>query len=503
MARLARASLDLRGVRPSLAELEAVRKDPDALPGMVDAFLDDPRFEDRVVSLWAPIYLTRSSEADTSIAEFEEADEIAAVASLGEEPLRVLAHIAATDMHYGTISTANWTMVNATLAAYYPVTVPAEWPEGVTWQQATFTDTRPRLGVLSTPGFHWRYRTTVSNANRGRANALSRILLCNDYLALDVAIDPTVDLSSEEAVADAIDSNPSCVACHQSLDPIAANFWGFYAIQDNSLREFASYHPSRSSYADTYSPDPAWYGVPTTSADMLGDQVAADPRLPTCLTKQAYELLLHRKAGVDDTEALVEHRDAFVEGGATVKALLRSILRSAEYNAVSPDDAANLRTLSADQLASSIADLTGYRLTTDGHDTLETDTLGLRSLAGGEGTGFDVEGALLPTPTQTLVQATLAEAGAWSIVTSDLANPDAAVLLTDVTGAELADSDEDAVRAQLRLLHERIVSRQPTDAEVDSLFALWEDSYISEGGGTGAWASVVAALISSPDFLVY
>jgi len=115
MTRLARASLDLRGVRPSLAELEAVRKDPDALPEMVDAFMDDPRFEDRIVSLWAPVYLTRASEADASIAEFEEADEIAAVTSLGEEPLRVLAHIAATDLPYkrsaprtGPWSTRRW-----------------------------------------------------------------------------------------------------------------------------------------------------------------------------------------------------------------------------------------------------------------------------------------------------------------------------------------------------------------------------------------------------------
>ncbi len=76
-------------------------------------------------------------------------------------------------------------------------------------------------------------------------------------------------------------------------------------------------------------------------------------------------------------------------------------------------------------------------------------------------------------------------------------------MLTEVTGAETADSDEDAVRAQLRLLHERALSREPTDDEVDSLFALWADSYISEGGATGAWASVIAALISSPEYLVY
>lgn len=503
MQRLARVSLDLRGVRPTNAELDAVKADPAQLPATIDTFLADPRFEDRMVSLWAPVYGTRSTEADVSVAEYQEADEASAVASLGEEPLRVLAHIAATDAPYGTITTADWTMVNSTLAAYYPVNLPAEWPEDAPWQQVTYTDNRPHAGILSTSGFHWRFPTTLSNANRGKANALSRVLLCDDYLTHAIAIDPTIDLSSEEAVATAVETNTSCIACHQSLDPIGGYFWGFYVTQINSLRDISSYHPDRESYAATYSPSPAWYGVPSANLTELGNQVAADSRLPTCLTRQAFEILLHRGATVDDTNTLAVHRDAFINGGQTVKALLRSILTSDAYLSLPPDDDANLRTISADQLASSIADLTGYRLTAGGNDALGTDTFGLRSLAGGDGSGFNLEGALLPTPTQSLVQLTLAEAGAKAVVDADLADPANARLLTIATGDEVADTDEKAIRDQLRLLHARVLSRDPTVDELDSLFSLWRDTYISEGGARGAWAASIAALMSTPEFLVY
>ena len=45
---LSRASLDLRGIRPSAAEIELVEADPDAYADQVEAFLYDSRFPDRV-----------------------------------------------------------------------------------------------------------------------------------------------------------------------------------------------------------------------------------------------------------------------------------------------------------------------------------------------------------------------------------------------------------------------------------------------------------------------
>ncbi|MEL6180903.1 MAG: hypothetical protein AAFS10_18225, partial [Myxococcota bacterium] len=41
---LVRASMALRGVRPSVEELETVRANPDALPGVVDTYIESEAF---------------------------------------------------------------------------------------------------------------------------------------------------------------------------------------------------------------------------------------------------------------------------------------------------------------------------------------------------------------------------------------------------------------------------------------------------------------------------
>ena len=60
VAQLFRASLDLRGVRPTMDEIERVDADPQAYGELVDEFLDDPRFEERVINMYAEVFLTRS-----------------------------------------------------------------------------------------------------------------------------------------------------------------------------------------------------------------------------------------------------------------------------------------------------------------------------------------------------------------------------------------------------------------------------------------------------------
>ena len=72
---LVRYSLDARGVRPSVADLEAVRADPAAVDGYLDTYLADARFGDQVRSFLAPEWLTRADEADIADADYALADE--------------------------------------------------------------------------------------------------------------------------------------------------------------------------------------------------------------------------------------------------------------------------------------------------------------------------------------------------------------------------------------------------------------------------------------------
>lgn len=68
-ALLIRASLDLRGIRPSVIELDTVESQPEQVETLIESFVHDARFGGRVRDLWAEILLTRADQfpvADTN-----------------------------------------------------------------------------------------------------------------------------------------------------------------------------------------------------------------------------------------------------------------------------------------------------------------------------------------------------------------------------------------------------------------------------------------------------
>ncbi|MCA9620895.1 MAG: DUF1588 domain-containing protein, partial [Myxococcales bacterium] len=98
--------------------------------------------------------------------------------------------------------------------------------------RAHYVDGRPAAGVLATNAFFWRHRSTLENANRGRANAISRAFLCEDYLERPIDFPSDIDLSDADAIENAIDHNAACQACHATLDPLASHLWGFMVLTE-------------------------------------------------------------------------------------------------------------------------------------------------------------------------------------------------------------------------------------------------------------------------------
>jgi hypothetical protein len=502
-ALLTRASLDLRGVRPTLAELDALAADPAALDTQLSALADDARFEDRVRSIYADILLTRLDEWGVSGAAAGVDDEAAFVQSVGEEPLHLLGHIAATDRPWTDVVDADWTMANETLAAVWPLDYPAG---GEGWQPARYTDGRPAVGLLATNGFWWRYLSTESNANRGRANAVSRVLLCNDYLTRDIAFDRNVDLSDAAAVSDALATDPACVACHASLDPLASYFYGFFYTFDESPPEHATWHPDRQGLWENFTGiAPAYYGVPSDDLWHVARQIAADPRFVTCAVRQVYGAMLGRPPGLADTDALVTHREAFLAGGLTLRSVFRSLLTDPTYRA-QPDASGDVgvrKLVTPDLLASELEGLTGYRLVEDGWDLVRNDTLGVRTLAGGADGAYVTSNATAPNATLLLVQQRLAEAASWYVVANDHAAPETARLFTRITWTETPETGRDGMVAQIQDLHRAALGTVATDDEVDDLLALWADLYALDGDPAAAWAGLLSALLRDPTFVVY
>jgi len=503
---LIRLSLDLRGVRPSLEALEAALGDPSVVDALAESYLADARFGERVMDHFSTIYLTGLDAYDVSAADYGLDDEPGFARAVGEEPLRLLAHVATEDLPWTDIVTADWTMANQTLAQAWGLRFVDEPAEGDAWRPARYGDARPAAGVLSTNSMWWRYMSNGSNANRGRANAVSRILLCNDYLSRPIEFDRNVNLLDEDAVADALRNNAGCAACHSTLDPLASYLWGFYYYIYYSALDISSYHPERELLWQDYTGvAPAYYGQPGYDLRDLGQQIAADARFPQCATEQVFSALLARDAALEDTQALSDHREALLDGGLTLRSLYRSVIASDEYRAGVDGAPASPKMTGPALLASQLEDLTGFRWTYADYEMMETDTYGLRTLAGGVDGVFVTAPAEEPMATLALSVERLAQAAAWHAVEHDRGAPDEALLFTRVRFTETTDTDPDLIAAQISDLHLRLFGAEvATDGpEVEANLDLWEALYALDGSPDDAWAGLLSVLLRDPDFLFY
>lgn len=502
---LIRASLDLRGVRPSPEELALVEQDPDALAGLLDDYVYDERFGARTRDLWAEILLTRAENFRVPPETYGLSDYAVYEDAVGNEALHIISEVAENDLPFSTVLTADWTMANPTLETIWEI---EREQQDAGWTRAVYTDGRPHSGVLTTNSMWWRYTTTTSNANRKRANQISRIFLCNDYLTRPIDFDRNVNLLDEGAVSDALHNDPACVNCHNSMDPIASYLFGFFTYDPDSAAEATTYHPGREQLYKTYvGMEPAFYGEPGYTLDDLGHQIAGDNRFVTCMVEHAYTGLLRRDATLADADRLTGHREAFLEGDLTWRALVRSVVDDPMYRAGDTDEtgAVPLKMATPDLLASQVQGLTGFRWTYEGFDLMTTDRYGFRNLAGGADGVNVVRSATSPNTTTVLVQERLAEAAAWHAAELAAAGEATTPLFDALDWTETPETDEDAMVAQIQHLHWAIFGQRVTGdgPQVQANLELWQAIYDIEGNTVDAWAGVLAALLRDPDLLLY
>ena len=489
---LTRVSLDLRGIRPSIEELEGAERSTRSLNSSIDKIMETEAFGSQFARAMAGVWRTEVVELDhTDNEEYSVPNPILLITSMGEEPLRMLEEIANEDLHYSEFVTGDWTMNNEILAAWAPV----EYPEEATgWQKVRYTDGRPAAGVLASNGLWWRYSSTQNNANRGRANIVSKNLLCNDYLQREITVDRDLNLLDEDAVQDALRNSPSCYSCHSSLDPLAANFWGFYRHFRFSPDEQFSYHPERERDWVTYSGvGPGYFGESIQSLEQLGRQIADDPRYYECLTERMMEQLYHRPLGLGDQELKNEHARAFADGGHTIRALISSIITDPNY--LDSQNDLERKIVTPALFASQLENLTNYRYSHDSMDTIQTDLFGLRSMAGGVGEDYSQESFQSPSPTFSLVIERLAQSAAYHATHDETA----ANLFFDFD----FQMPESASDENFQLVFRKVISRQPDEEELQLLHDLWNDIYALDQSSVDAWEMMLSFLFRHPEFLSY
>ncbi len=508
---LRRLSLDLRGVVPTLDELEQVEADPDALWTLRDAFLDDPRFRERLVHLLAERWLTRWEEQEISHVDYHLDDDQAFDyhVAFGSEPLQLMAEVAVHDEPWPTVVTADWTVANELLGEIWPL----DRDEGEGWQRATWTDGRPAAGVLATNGLWWRYLSNGGNEQRARVAAMSRLLLCEDYLERPVTFSRTAGLDADATDA-ALSTDPGCLACHASIEPLRVVFYGFQTLIQYNAHEADRYHPEREREGLLGEGiEPAYFGTPIDGLADLGRMIAGDSRFYRCTAEQAASSLWRRDVVAADFEVVDELRAGFVSTGFLYRDLLAAVTETPSYTAGGLDEAVATdeqwsievvqRMVTPDQYDTLVEELTGFTWFDEGGwNLLRSDRYGFRVMAGG------VDGVMVTSPQQdpgltwALVLKRHAESAGFHVVQTELVDGEAG------QGFFVQDLDLDsrpgdpAFSEQLATSWLRLTS-EALDGELQASYeALWEELE-SAGDAEQAWSSLVAVMLRDPKVVTY
>ncbi|MEQ1506953.1 MAG: hypothetical protein ABMB14_32295 [Myxococcota bacterium] len=555
VAHLVRASVAIRGTRPTVEELDAVRADPAALPGLIDAFLAAPEFGATVRDLWAEVLLLRNDTFNQlpALGPLADRDLDDLYQGTVEEPLRLVEYVITNDRPLTELLTADYMLTDDVTAAIYGVPYDAEVGG---WQLSAWPDERPRAGLLSSAQLWRRWESDGSNFNRGRANLVAGRLLCEPFDARDIVVAGGVDIADEFEVAAAVVENPGCVSCHQSLDPLAGYFWGFKKLVHRNYVADSITHGCEFDWSETvpefgtsYLPEdycypirqynpadedawvdwdlraPSYYGRPLGDLADLGRAIADDPRFSQCMARQFYGYLAEVEPDAVPFPTAAALQRVLEGSGFDAKALVRAIVTDDGFTRRDGDGAiGGLLAVRPEQYARTIEDLTGFRWFSLADpagcddpanpdvqrfgtqcwgdvDLSDSDVFGFRAMAGGVDGKVILRPTHTTTPTKTLVFQKLAENAAGFVVDRDLAVPAAdRRLLREVEGDT---TDEGAVRAQLAWLHDRLLAEQvdPDGPEVDADLALFE---LGAGGAPAAgWKLVLTALLQDPRMMLY
>jgi hypothetical protein len=530
---LVRASMALRGIRPSVQEMREVAQDPSRLGAIVDQYLATPEFGAMIRELHdealrvkiAPVLYPAGFPARGPLA----AEESQALnESVTDAPLRLIEHVVTSDKPYSEIVTADYTMADRRVAEVWGLAYDGDGRE---WRKTHFADGREHAGILSDSFLFTRHSTTYSNANRGRANAVSSALLCYDFLQRDITIDATINLADPEEVANATKKNEACASCHQTLDPLAAYFAGFRPQYVPSFEQSYPIVFNVAPLAKIFSrAEPAYFGRQGSGLAFVGSMIAQDPRFSLCAAKRFYSYLNQVPLERVPIDRAAELQSSFVKSNMNARALVRAIVLSDDFRAshplVAPADGTpeavlpGVRKVRARELGRLIADLTRFRWETQigsldegspydpgpvGRIDLMTDSFfGYAVLFGGTDSYYVTRTSHSMNATAAAVLRGVASKAAAYVVTADGKEsvPERRALLRRVT----TETDEASVRAQIADLHARIFGElvEPSSAEVTATYALFEDARKGAGGDVErAWSLTIYAMLQDMRLVFY
>lgn len=337
-------------------------------------------------------------------------------------------------------------------------------------------------------------------------------------------LDPSVNLADPNVVSAAVVADPSCAACHQTLDPLASYFFPF---EQGTIGPPAFTYPSTIYSADgvddwflTTNRPPAYFGnSDVRGLDGLGQAIAADPRFAQCTATHFASYLTEVPAAQLSPAWIAELQTAFVQSGFNAKQLARAVVLSdafrvaAANDPIAAQDTVGYQKARPAQLERMLQALTGYTWTSASAQTVATRNPPLTSwtigpidmldddLSGYRVLGGGIDGFLVTDPVFTM--------NATSSMTFQLAAYRAATYVVGhdasaaagqrrlFTAAAVTATDRASVTAELATLHARIYGEvAPSSDELAETYGLWWNAYQASGDPQRAWVVTLTGMLS-------
>ncbi len=343
-----RLSYALWDSMPDAALFESATRGELATPQGVEAaarrMLDDPRARqslDEFVSQWMRFdrLLTASKDRRRFPAFNREV-----AAAMTEETRTFIADLVWNDRNFMDAFTADYSFINADLAAIYGAPAPAR-----EFDRVRFAPESDRAGLLGQGLFLALTAKPDDTSPTARGLFIREQFLCQHVAEPPPGVNAVLPEITEarpqtnrERMREHA-TNPSCAICHNLIDPIGFGFEKFDAIgarRDKYKLQFFGDDEDGDRRAKSRTVelemDTAGYvaGIPEskfTSPRELGAVLALSPQCQECLVKQYFRFTAGRMETAADRKLIRQTLDDFKKSQFRFKELIISLVRSREF----------------------------------------------------------------------------------------------------------------------------------------------------------------------------
>lgn len=229
------------------------------------------------------------------------------------------------DGDYRDLFTTRTTFLDRKLAAIYGV--PAPSPDG--FGQTELPDDGRRRGLLGQVSFLALQSHPANTSVTRRGLFVREVLLCQPLPSPPAGLNTSIPEATEAAptMRDRVEqhlADPSCAACHASMDPIGLgleNFDGLGGWRDSENGVVID----ASGELD---------GVPFGDAWDLGQVLHDHPDTGPCLARTLFQYAGGHLVAAGETELLDWHAQGFAEAGYSVQFLIRDLVASPGFRRV-------------------------------------------------------------------------------------------------------------------------------------------------------------------------